>query len=162
MLELRPSFQTFSEVLPCQGCDWQAWSMFCISLQSTGRSTCAATGGWRWKCSNRPRGLKSERVQRPNVSLLQVFVEEVWLQDTQDRAGGDWTVPRFGLEEDAFGLGRLVQVGPQKAKGPQGKSALPVVENPNQRLSIPAEGARGQPFPSSVGCCSETVVEYPG
>lgn len=64
-------------------------------------------------------------VQPSNVSLLQVFVEEVWLQDAQDRAGGDRTVAGFGLAEDAFGLGRLVQAGPQKAKGPQGKAALP-------------------------------------
>lgn len=40
-----------------------------------------------------------------SVALLQVFVEEVWLQNTQDRAGGDRTVARFGLEEDTFGLG---------------------------------------------------------
>lgn len=61
------------------------------------------------------------------MSLLQVNVEEVWLQDAQDRAGGDRTLARFGLQEDAFGLGRLVQVGPQKAKGPQGKAALPLL-----------------------------------
>lgn len=60
-----------------------------------------------------------------NMSPLQVLVEEVWLQDAQDRAGGDWTVARFDLKEDAFGLGRLVQAGPQEAKGPQGKAALP-------------------------------------
>lgn len=75
-----------------------------------------------WKCSQEPGDGGSERVQPSNVSLLQGFVEEVWLQDTQDRAGGDRTLARFGLEEDAFGLGRLVQAGPQKAKGPEGKA----------------------------------------
>ena len=56
---------------------------------------------------------------------LQESVEEVWLQNAADRAGGDRAVIRLCPEKNTSGFRRLVQVSSQTAEGSEGKNIVP-------------------------------------